>query len=436
MKKVYVTFLGCKVNQYESEYIIEKLEKNGYVVSPHPSKADMCILNTCMVTSEASRKSRQILRRLRKLNPDALIIATGCYAHLEQQSLLEIGADLVLGNHEKKDLIAHIERYFQEKKKFISVSEPVYQVDETVESFLSDRTRAYVKIEDGCNEFCSYCIVPVARGFKIRSKDAETVLSEIKTLLENGYKEIVLTGVNLGKYGAESGFTLSKLLRVLIDEFSGDFRIRLSSINVQDVTDELIDLLGYSDRICPHLHVPLQSGSNVVLKKMNRKYSVEDAYRLFAKLRELNSDFSISTDIIVGFPGETIGDFRQTLELVSKVQFSKVHIFKYSTRPGTIASKLNYQIPAEEKERRSKELLSVAEESSKKYREQSVGKLRRVLVEQNRSGISSGYDEYYIRHEFTGGRVGNLETVVSKYANGAGVVSTLACLERQMAQEA
>jgi len=436
VKKVYVTFLGCKVNQYEAEYMIEKLEQDGFVVSPHPSKADLCVLNTCMVTSEASRKSRQMLRKLRKLNPKALIIAAGCYAHLQQQELLRIGADLVLGNDEKKHLTDHIRRYFEDEKQNISVSESVSSVEEKVRNFLSDRTRAYIKVEDGCNEFCSYCIVPSARGHRIRSKSIEDVLDEASALLENGYREIVLTGINLGKYGADHQVSLTQLLRALLGELSGDFRIRLSSLNVQDITDELIEIFTQSDKICPHLHVPMQSGSDSILRRMNRKYTVEDAYRIFDRLRKIDSDFSITTDIIVGFPGETIGDFKQTLEMIGKVAFSRVHVFRYSSRPGTVAAKLDYQIPSDEKERRSKELSRIAEEVSKSYREKSIGKIRRVLIEQNRSGISSGYDEYYVKHEFIGGCVGNLETVVAKCVNGTGVVSALVGLEGSMAKEA
>ncbi len=437
MKKVYVTFLGCKVNQYEAEYMIEKLEQNGFVVSPHPSKADLCVLNTCMVTSEASRKSRQILRKLRKLNPKALIIATGCYAHLQQQELLEIGADLVLGNNEKKDLTDYIKRYLQQSEtKVVNVSEPVREVDEKVQNFLSDRTRAYIKVEDGCNEFCSYCIVPLARGHRIRSKSVEKVVDEARTLLGNGYREIVLTGINLGKYGVDQQTNLAELLKTMLEKLSGDFRIRLSSLNVQDITGELIEVFAQSDRICPHLHIPMQSGSNEILSKMNRKYTVEEAYGIFDRLREINPDFSITTDIIVGFPGETIGDFKQTLEMVNRAVFSRVHVFRYSARPGTVASRFDHQIPPGEKERRSKELSKVVEEVSRMYREKSIGKLRKVLVEQNRSGISSGYDEYYVRHEFTGGCIGNFETVMPKRVNGAGVVSTLAGLEGSMAKEA
>lgn len=437
MKKVYVTFLGCKVNQYEAEYMIEKLEQNGFVISPHPSKADLCVLNTCMVTSEASRKSRQMLRRLRKLNPEALIIATGCYAHLQQQDLLKIGADLVLGNDEKKDLIDHIQRYLRkEEMKSVNVSESVRGVEEKVQSFLSDRTRAYIKVEDGCNEFCSYCIVPFARGYRIRSKVIGTILNEARTLLDNGYKEIVLTGINLGKYGFDQKTSLAILLKSMLEELSGDFRIRLSSLNVQDIDDELIEVFSQSDRICPHLHVPMQSGSNNILLRMNRKYTIEDAYKIFDKLREINSDFSITTDIIVGFPGETIGDFKQTIDMISKVEFSRVHIFRYSSRPGTPASRFDLQIPSDEKERRSKELSKIVEEISKTYREKSIGKLRKVLVEQTRSGISSGYDEYYVKHEFIGGCVGNFEMVVPKRVNGVGMVSTLVNLEGSMAKEA
>jgi threonylcarbamoyladenosine tRNA methylthiotransferase MtaB len=433
MKRAYVTFLGCKVNQYESEYMIEQLEQHGFVMSPNFSEADLCVLNTCAVTSEAARKSRQLIRKLRRSNPDAVIVATGCYAHIDAQSLIDIGANIIIGNNEKRNLVNYIARYFENSSDFVDVSEPDQEVLEKVKSFLSDRTRAYIKLEDGCNEFCSYCIVPKTRGKQIRSKPVEVVIKEMNDLLNNGYKEIVLTGVNLGKYGRDIGTSLSMLLRTLLNQIHDDSRIRLSSINVQDLSDELISLFALSNKLCPHLHIPLQSGSNRILQKMNRKYTVEEALDIFEKLKSINQYFSFTTDVIVGFPGETIGDFLQTQELIKEIGFVKVHIFKYSSRPGTVASKLGYHISNDEKERRAKELAALCKEISEKYRKKSIGKIRHVLVENNRSGICSGYDEYYVRHEFADGDIGNIERVIVKCVSTNGVVSVLADLEGALA---
>ena len=430
--RAFVTFLGCKVNQYETELIIEQLERAGIVVSSQPVDVDICVVNTCMVTNEAARQSRQLLRKLRRMNPDALVIATGCYPHLDALSIKDCGVDLVLGNREKKELVKHINEWFRNKEQKVLISQPDYEISEQVSSFLADRVRAYVKVQDGCDEYCTYCIVPLARGRKIRSKPTQVVIREVKNLVNSGYKEIVLTGVNLGRYGRDIDTSLAHLVRRLLNEVVEDFRIRLSSINVQDISAELIELFKNNEKLCPHLHIPIQSGSNKILKAMNRSYTVEQALALFERLRSLDPFFSITTDIIVGFPGETIGDFEETLALVKRAMFSRVHAFKYSDRPNTPASRMRHKVPPEEKDRRMKLLREIAEKVAADYRAASVGKIRTVLVEMNKDGVSYGYDQYYVRHEFVSLSTNVLAKVVVKKPNGAGVVSQVVGLEKSV----
>lgn len=430
--RAFVTFLGCKVNQYETELIIEQLERAGVVVSSQPVDVDICVVNTCMVTNEAARQSRQLLRKLRRMNPDALVIATGCYPHLDALSIKDCGVDLVLGNREKKELVKHINEWFRNKEQKVLISQPDYEISEQVSSFLADRVRAYVKVQDGCDEYCTYCIVPLARGRKIRSKPTQVVIREVKNLVNSGYKEIVLTGVNLGRYGRDIDTSLAHLVRRLLNEVVEDFRIRLSSINVQDISAELIELFKNNEKLCPHLHIPIQSGSNKILKAMNRSYTVEQALALFERLRSLDPFFSITTDIIVGFPGETIGDFEETLALVKRAMFSRVHAFKYSDRPNTPASRMRHKVPPEEKDRRMRLLREIAEKVAADYRAASVGKIRTVLVEMNKDGVSYGYDQYYVRHEFVSLSNNVLAKVVVKKPNGAGVVSQVVGLEKSV----
>jgi threonylcarbamoyladenosine tRNA methylthiotransferase MtaB len=306
--RAFVAFLGCKVNQYETELIIEQLERAGIVVSPEPAGVDICILNTCMVTNEAARQSRQYLRRLRRLNPNALLVAVGCYSNLDVDSIRKCGVDLILGNKEKREILTYINEWLQKREQKVEVSQPDYGIDECVNNFLAERVRAYVKIEDGCDEYCTYCIVPLARGRKIRSKPVEIVVQEVRNLVRAGYKEIVLTGVNLGRYGRDTGDDLARLLRQILKAVPGEFRIRLSSINVQDISEDLMEMFKNKEKLCPHLHVPVQSGSNRILKAMNRNYTVEQVLNLLERLRTIDPDFSVTSDIIVGFPGETIGD--------------------------------------------------------------------------------------------------------------------------------
>lgn len=430
--RAFVTFLGCKVNQYEAELIIEQLERAGIIVSPQPTNVDICVVNSCMVTNEAARQSRQLLRKLKRLNPNALIVATGCYVHLDAKAIENCGADLVLGNREKRELVRYINEWFQTRQRKVYVSQPDYDVDERVNNFLAERVRAYVKLEDGCDEYCTYCIVPLARGRKIRSKPVEIVIQEVENLVASGYKEIVLTGVNLGRYGKDIGSDLSVLIRQLLQRVAGEFRIRLSSINPQDVSNELIELFKDNEKLCPHLHIPMQSGSNKILKAMNRNYTVEQAMELFERLRNIDPAFSITTDIIVGFPGETIGDFEKTLALIKEVKFSRIHAFRYSDRPNTPASRMTQKVPPEEKDRRMRLLKEVAEDVAAQYQAASVGKIRTVLIETKKNGVSHGYDEYYVRHELVAMDVGTMAKVVVRKPNGLGVVSQVVDMERNV----
>lgn len=432
MKTAFVTSLGCKVNQYEVELFIEKLEDNGFVVFPHPEGVDVCIVNTCAVTAIASRKSRQMIRKLRKMNPNALVIAVGCHSKEDYQKLEQSGADIVLNNQQKSDFMRYIvEDNIKGDFSNQGNGDGVF-LKETIKCFLTERTRAYVKVQDGCDQVCSYCLIPSMRGVSIRSKPPELVVQEVKSLVSRGYKEIVFTGINLGRYGAHMDFDLATMLKN-VDSLTGDFRIRLSSINVEHITDELLKFIRTAERMCPHLHIPIQSGSDKILSLMNRHYYVDDAREAFAKLRDMNEHFSITTDIIVGFPGETLGEFSKTLKFIEESEFSRVHVFKYSPRPNTLASKLSYQIPADEKNRRTLVASQLADEVSYKWRKKNVGKLRHVLVEKKDGDICWGYDEYYVKHEFVGGRIGSMESVVVKKVNRSGVVSKNASLQKKMA---
>jgi len=373
-----------------------------------------------------------MIRKLRKMNPNALVIAVGCHSKEDYQKLEQSGADIVLNNQQKSDFMRYIvEDNIKGDFSNQGNGDGVF-LKETIKCFLTERTRAYVKVQDGCDQVCSYCLIPSMRGVSIRSKPPELVVQEVKSLVSRGYKEIVFTGINLGRYGAHMDFDLATMLKD-VDSLTGDFRIRLSSINVEHITDELLKFIRTAERMCPHLHIPIQSGSDKILSLMNRHYYVDDAREAFAKLRDMNEHFSITTDIIVGFPGETLGEFSKTLKFIEESEFSRVHVFKYSPRPNTLASKLSYQIPVDEKNRRTLVASQLVDEVSYKWRKKNVGKLRHVLVEKKDGDICWGYDEYYVKHEFVGGRIGSMESVVVKKVNRSGVVSKNASLQKKMA---
>ncbi|MDK2840215.1 MAG: threonylcarbamoyladenosine tRNA methylthiotransferase MtaB [Thermosipho sp. (in: thermotogales)] len=419
--RISIITYGCKLNQYETELMTEKLENLGFVVVNGEIESDVFVLNTCAVTAEATRKIRQEIRRLKKKFPASKIIAAGCYSQLGYEELKNEGVDLVLGNKEKKDIHLYID------KVGLLVDEKYWfddQIDnEIINSSLAERTRAFVKVEDGCNNVCTYCAIRFARGAKIRSKPIEVVVNEVARLIKKDYREIVITGLNLGKYGYGEEYDLVSLLKNLV-KIKGDFRIRLSSINPEDIDDELISTIVKEEKICNHLHIPLQSGSDAVLKNMKRGYNQKKYLEVVEKLRVLEPTFSITTDIIVGFPGETESDFEETLKVVREVKFSKVHGFRYSDRKGTAASNLENKVPGNIKKERVIELEKISKEISKEYKKMLLGKNVKVLIEGFRQGIYNGYDEYYIYHETPYGNLGDFNSVIVQAITDEGVIST------------
>lgn len=421
MTKVRILTFGCKVNQYESEFMAELLEKKGFLVVPDGVEANIYIINTCAVTKEAERKFKQALRRIKREHKSSGVIVTGCYVQLKPEEAKKLEADMILGIKEKKNISNYINLLNGKKIVKISDANEEAVLTEKVKGSIEERTRAYIKVEDGCDRSCTYCAIKLARGTRIRSKPLDLVVDEFKELIKRGYKEIVITGVNVGRYGIDIKENLVSLLKKLL-KLEGDYRIRLSSMNVEDVSDDLIDLF-QNEKLCPHLHLSLQSGSNKILKLMGRKYSAEQYLRIVEKLRKVDPLFSITTDIIVGFPSESDKDFEETLGIVKKVLFTRIHAFRFSARDGTSASKMDNQIPENVKKERLKKLLELARITSKEYKRKGIGMIRQVLVEKSIDGISHGYDEYYVPHEFFGGKVGEFRKVLVKYVEDEGIVS-------------
>ncbi len=420
MKIAIITF-GCKVNQYESEYMAEKLEEEGHVIVPEGLNADVYVINSCAVTNTAERKVQHRIRRIKKQHPKAKVIVVGCYPQLKPEDALRYGADLALGNREKKEL----HRYINGISSGSFVDKAYWMRNGAVESVFgayAERTRAYVKVEDGCDRVCSYCAIRLARGTKIRSKPPEKVIDEIERLLDKGHKEVVITGINVGRYGVDIGQRLSDLLWK-IEKIKGDFRYRLSSLNPEDVDEEILDVFRNSERICHHLHLSLQSGSDRILRLMKRNYTLADFMRVVDKLREIEELFAITTDVIVGFPTETEDDFMQSVKAVEDALISRVHVFRFSPKEGTPAAKMRGQIPGNIKRDRATHMEEVAKNVARRYRESLVGRKVAVLVERKKDGFSSGYDQYYQLHELYGGIPGRLERVVIVGVTQEGVVS-------------
>ncbi|MBN1915356.1 MAG: tRNA (N(6)-L-threonylcarbamoyladenosine(37)-C(2))-methylthiotransferase MtaB [Parachlamydiales bacterium] len=373
-KKFYIATLGCKVNQYESEAMGQQLEKAGYVFAD--TQADLCIVNTCSVTASASRRSRSLVRSLLKNYPKAIIAVTGCDGYAKDSYAADSRVRVIV-NEQKEDLV---ELVTGNKAPFI------------IENF-SGHTRAFIKIQDGCNDFCSYCIIPHVRG-RSRSRKLEDVIGEIRCIVAKGYKEIVLTGINLGKF-CDKGKKLQDLIEAL-EDIPELHRIRLSSINPEDITDELLRSFQASTKICPSFHVVLQSGSNEILKKMRRRYSTELFLEKISRLRSIFSDATFTTDIIVGFPGEKQSDFEKTLELIEKVLFIKVHVFPFSVRQGTMAYHFTDKISSEVILERKKILLQRAQRAANRKKESFLGSMTSLLVEGVRKkGYIYGHTPHY-----------------------------------------
>ncbi len=412
MRKAAFHNLGCKVNSYETEAMQQLLEDAGYEIVPFKEGADVYIINTCSVTNVADKKSRQMLHRAKKMNPDAVVVAVGCYVQAAGKELEQDAAvDLIIGNNKKKDLVEILDHYFADhgrKEEVIDIGTS-QEYEELHIRKISDHTRAFIKVQDGCNQFCSYCIIPYTRG-RVRSRRPEDVVSEVERLAAAGYKEIVLTGIHLSSYGldfskaakaknAEVGAegldfkemeALSSMekredllsLICRLDAIPGIERIRLGSLEPRIVTEEFVKTLASLKTICPHFHLSLQSGCDATLKRMNRHYTTEEYARCCELLRSAFENPAITTDVIVGFPGETEEEFAVTEEFLKKLHFYEMHIFKYSKRAGTRAAVMEHQVPEQVKGERSDCLLALEAELSKSYRESFLGKETELLLEE------------------------------------------------------
>ena len=392
--KVAIQSLGCKVNLYESEYITDQFQKAGYEIVPFQEIADVYIINTCSVTNTSDVKSRKVIHQAIRRNPDACIVAIGCFIEANHD-YHEDGVDILLGNANKSKVLEYVERYWQTKQKANYFVTPIPEKfdDMTMSTFLG-RTRAFIKIQDGCENFCSYCIIPYVRG-KCRSKNFQTVLEEIQNYVQHGYKEVVLTGIHTGNYGVDLGTDFAALLREIV-KINGLVRLRISSIEITELTDEVLQIIRDNDVIVDHLHIPLQAGSDKILRLMNRKYDLAYFKQKMEQIREIRPDISLTTDIIVGFPSETEEDFQDTLSFVREVQFSKVHVFPYSRRSGTVAADMAEQVPGEVKKDRVRRLLALSKELETEYMKKFIGKTLPVLMEVNRTDYSLGHTSNYL----------------------------------------
>lgn len=368
--KVAIYSLGCKVNIYESEYVTNILKDNNFEIVPFDTIADIYIVNTCTVTNESDKKSRKAINSAKKRNKEAIIIVMGCYSQIKPS---EISADIIIGNKDKSKIVDIINEYLKKKeqiKRIYNLKKEDFE-DMEIKSF-DTHTRAFVKIQDGCNAFCTYCIIPYSRG-NIRSKKKELVIKEIESLVKNGYKEIVLTGIHTGKYGLDIGTSLESLLKEII-KIKNLYRIRLSSIEINEVTDGILNLMKSSNIIANHLHIPLQSGSNKILKLMNRKYDLEYFINRIEEIRKIRNNISITTDLIVGFPNEGEEEFNETIKTLHKLKFTHIHTFPYSKREGTPASTMPNQVDGLVKKERVKKVLEISNKYEKEFYKKNIGK--------------------------------------------------------------
>ena len=376
MKFAIHTF-GCKVNIYESEYIINLLIEKGYTQVDFNEDADIYIINTCTVTNEADKKDRKLIRSTRNNHKYSILIVMGCFSQLNPN---DIDADIVIGNKYKSKILDFIEKYKKTKEKIVlveDISKTNFE-DMYINRFI-EHTRAFVKIQDGCNAFCSYCTIPYARG-GLRSKDFDTVIKEVTNLVNNGYQEIVLTGIHTGRYGLEQNTNLETLLKELV-KVKGIFRIRLSSIEINEITDGIIDLIKNNQVMAKHLHIPLQSGSNTILKSMNRLYDLEYFLKRIEYIRKEIEDISITTDLIVGFPGETDELFKETIDTLNKIKFTKIHTFPYSKRNGTKAAAMPNHLDNQIKKCRVREVLTLSDKYELEYYKNNINKEYDGIVE-------------------------------------------------------
>lgn len=390
--------LGCKVNSYESNALKELFYKEGF---SNESKPDVIVINTCSVTSVADQKSRQIVRRERRNDPEAVIVVMGCFSQKNgEYALKECHADIVVGTSNRNKIVDYVKTYLKDKKPIIAIEEDPRKF--TYESFhtiaIPESTRAYIKIEDGCNNFCTYCTIPYTRGVA-RSRDKDEIIDEINFLIKEGFLEFVLTGIHTAHYGVDlKGTTFSDLVEEIV-KLPGLYRLRISSIEESEIDDHFIELLKKYPNIANHLHMPLQSGSKSVLQRMGRKYKTEDFINKVNRIREVRPDIAITTDVIVGFPGENDEEFNETVEFIKKVGFAELHVFPFSAREGTKAYSYPNQISPEIKDKRVQILLELSKELEKQYKDKFVGQSLEVILEERnkKTGLLSGFTSNYLK---------------------------------------
>ncbi len=384
--KVGIYTLGCKVNTYESEFIISLFKNRGYEITSFDGDPDIYIINTCTVTNNSDRKDRKVINSIK--NKKGIKVVCGCFVESAKDYDFS-GIDVIIGNYNKSNIVDLVEEFIKTHKQIKALDNIMMVPFEDMEiTHLEERTRAFVKIQDGCENYCAYCIIPFVRG-RCRSKDKKSVLKEITGLVNNGYKEIVLTGIHTGSYGIDLGIKFSDLLEEIL-KIKGLERLRISSIEITELDDKFFELLK-NNKMCNHLHVPLQSGSENILKLMNRKYTKEEYKKIIDKIRSIRPDISITTDVIVGFPGETEEDFNECLDFIKEINFSKVHVFPYSKRNGTKAARMSNHIDGITKKSRTKKLLDLSDELEKNYYKKFIDKNLDILIE-NKKG------EYYFGH--------------------------------------
>lgn len=397
--KFYIYNLGCKVNSYESNIMKEDLERNGYVLGDEDN-SDIYIINTCTVTNTSDHKSLKTIRKVLRNHPDKIIIACGCMTQVNSLYLKDLNVSIIIGNKGKSKISSYVNQYIKTQTQIIDITDFKYNKfeDMCLENF--DKTRAFVKIEDGCENFCSYCIIPYARG-KIRSKNPELVIEEVKSLIKQGHKEIVLTGIHTGHYGSDINYDFAKLLNRLV-KIKGLERLRISSIEITEITDEVLKVLKDNANLVSHLHIPLQSGSDTILKLMNRKYDKEYYINKINKIRKIRPDISITTDVIVGFPSETEILYSESLDTIRKIGFSKVHVFPFSLRKGTKAEEIPNHVDDVTKKERVKKLVDLSNELENKYMNQFIGREVVLLPEIYKDGYLIGHTDNYLKIRIKG----------------------------------
>ena len=420
MKKVSFYTLGCKVNQYETNAMAQKFKESGYeIVDMNDDISDICIVNTCTVTNMSDRKSRHSLRRVKEKNPSAIIAAVGCYAQVAKNDLENMPEiDIVLGNEEKANIVQYVEKFIENEKKLIEIEDIATkkEFEDMGQITYTEKTRAFIKVQDGCNQFCSYCIIPYARG-RVRSRNAESIIKEITQIAQNGIKEVVITGIHVASYGRDFG-NENGLIELLekINEIEGIKRIRLGSLEPKIITEEFMQRLSKLEKICHHFHLSLQSGCDGTLKRMNRKYTTVEVREIIERLRRYYDDVMLTTDIIVGFPGETEEEFETTYQFLKEVKLYKMHVFQYSPRKGTRAAVMPDQIDGNIKEARSKKLIELSNENQKMYNQQLVGQEVEVLFEDKEveDGITyfRGHTQNYVLVKYKTDE--NLENTLKK----------------------